>query len=97
MSNVATNAGKEKSTIFETVLSSPGMNEKCRINLMLSRQNIILLCRLIEAGLLTGKNAFDDEIIEALSKESLDEMKAIHEEILKRGDLVEFYQKLKLL
>ena len=97
MSNVATNAGKEKSNIFETVLSSPGMNEKCKINLMLSRQNIILLCRLIETGLLTGKNAFDDEIIAALSKESLDEMKAIHEEILKRGDLVEFYQKLKLL
>jgi len=68
MSNVATNAGKEKSNIFETVLSSPGMNEKCKINLMLSRQNIILLCRLIEAGLLSGKNAFDDEIIAALSK-----------------------------
>jgi hypothetical protein len=97
MSNVATNAGKEKSNIFETVLSSPGMNEKCKINLMLSRQNIILLCRLIEAGLLTGKNAFEDEIIAVLSKESLDEMKAIHEEILKKGDLVEFYQKLKLL
>ena len=97
MSSVSTNAGKEKSNIFETVLSSPGMNEKCKINLLLSRQNIILLCRLIEAGLLTGKNPFDDEIIAALSKESLDEMKAIHEEILKRGGLVEFYQKLKLL
>ena len=97
MSNVATNAGKEKSNIFETVLSSPGMNEKCKINLLLSRQNIILLCRLIETGLLKGRDGFDDEIIAALSKESLDEMKGIYEEILKRGDLVEFYQKLKLL
>ena len=43
-------ANKEKSKIFETVLSSPGMNEKCKIVLMLSRQNILLLSRLIEAN-----------------------------------------------
>jgi len=97
MSNVVTNQEKEKSTIFETILSSPGMNEKCKINLVLSRQNIILLSRLIEAGLLSGKNTFEDEIIQVLSKESLEEMKAIHEEILKKGNLVEFYQKLKLI
>ena len=97
MNSVASNTGKEKSNIFETILSSPGMNEKCKIHLTLSRQNIILFCRLIEAGLLSGKNPFDDEIIATLSKESLDEIKAIHEEILKKGDLVEFYQKLKLL
>ena len=66
MSNVA---NKEKSKIFETVLSSPGMNEKCKIVLMLSRQNILLLTRLMEAGLLTDEQAFDDEIIAALPKE----------------------------
>src|SRR5450631_635610 len=97
MSNVATNPEKEKSNIFETILTSPGMNEKCKINLVLSRQNIILLSRLIEAGLLSRKNVFEDEIINVLSKESLEEMKAIHEDILKRGNLVEFYQKLKLI
>ncbi len=68
MNNVATNSEKEKSTIFETILSSPGMNEKCKINLVLSRQNIILLSRLIETGLLSGKNGIEDEIIRLLSK-----------------------------
>jgi hypothetical protein len=97
MSNVVNNSEKEKSNIFETILTSPGMNEKCKINLVLSRQNIILLSRLIEAGLLSRKNVFEDEIINVLSKESLEEMKAIHEDILKRGNLVEFYQKLKLI
>jgi len=97
MSNVSTNSNKEKSKIFETVLSSPGMGQKCKIALTLSRQNIILLSRLIEAGLLTDKKAFDDEIIAALPKESLDEMRAVHEEILKKADLTEFYDKLKLL
>ena len=94
MSNVA---NKEKSKIFETVLSSPGMNEKCKIVLMLSRQNILLLSRLIESGLLTDEQAFEDEIITALPKESVEEFKAIHEEILKRSDLTEFYERLKLL
>jgi len=95
MNNVATS--KEKSKIFETVLSSPGMNEKCKINLMISRQNILLLSRLIEAGLLSDKKNFDDEIISALPKESFEEFRGIHEEILKKAELTEVYEKLKLL
>lgn len=96
MSNVAT-ANKEKSKIFQTVFSSPGMNEKCKINLIMSRQNILLLSRLIEAGLLTDKNLFDDEIIAVLPEDSLEEFKSIHEEILKKGSLTEFYDLLKTL
>lgn len=88
---------KEKSKIFETILSSPGMNEKCKINLLMSRQNILLLTRLMEAVLLTDKMNFEDEIISSLPKESLEEFKGIHEEILKKADLAEFYEKLKLL
>ena len=95
MNNVAT--GKEKSKIFETVLSSPGMNEKCKINLTISRQNILILGRLIETGLLTDKTSFNDEIINALPKESLEDFKGIHEELLKKAELIEFYGRLKLL
>jgi hypothetical protein len=94
MSNVAS---KEKSKIFETVLSSPGMTEKCKIVLLLSRQNILLLGRLIETGLLSDQQNFKDEIISVLPKESLEEFKAIHEEILRKSDLTEFYEKLKSL
>ena len=94
MNNVAS---KEKSKVFETVLSSPGMTEKCKIVLLLSRQNILLLTRLIESGLLTNEQSFGDEIIAALPKESVDEFKTIHEEILRKSDLTEFYEKLKSL
>ena len=96
MSNVAT-VNKEKSKVFQTILSSPGMNEKCKINLTLSRQNILLLGRLIEAGLLADNNPFDDEIIAALPEGSLAEFKAIHEEILRKSELTDFYQCLKSL
>lgn len=73
------------------------MAEKCKINLTLSRQNILLLTRLIEAGLLSDKNSLDDEIIAALKEGSLEEFKTIHEEILRKGELTDFYQCLKTL
>ena len=97
MSSAAANEKKEKSKIFETVLSSPGMSENCKIVLQLSRQNILLLGRLIEKGLLTEGQRLDDEIINAFPKESIDEFKWIHEEILKKSNLTEFYEKLKSL
>ena len=73
------------------------MGEKCKINLIISRQNIVLLGRLIEAGLLSEKNNLEDEIIASLPPGSLDEFKIIHEEILKKAELTDFYERLKLL
>jgi hypothetical protein len=93
--SAATSGNKEKSMIFQTLLSSPGMIEKCKISLTISRQNILLLSRLIEAGLLTDQSPFEDEIIEALPESSFEEFKAIHEEILRKGNLTEFYERLK--
>lgn len=92
---MSTAVGKEKSKIFETVLSSPGMTQKCKVNVVMSRQNILLLSRLIEAGLLTDEQAFDDVIIAALPKESLEEFRTVHEEILRKAGLIDFYQRLK--
>jgi len=89
-------AAKEKLKIYETVLSSPGMTEKCKIVLQLSRQNILLLSRLIETGLDANKEKAD-EIINLLSKESTEELFAVVPEFLKKGGLTEFYEKLKSL
>ncbi len=97
MSNMSTTTGKEKSKIFQAILSSPGMSDKCKINLTISRQNILLLSRIIEAGILSDNNLFADEIIDALPKDSLSEFKLIHEEILKKGALTEFYERLKMI
>ena len=97
MSNVSTTTSKEKSKIFQAILSSPGMGEKCKISLVISRQNILFLSRIIEAGLLSEDNLFEDEIIDALPKDSLSEFKLIHEEILKKGELTDFYERLKMI
>ena len=97
MSNVKASTKEEKSTIFAMVLSSPGMSENCKIVLQMSRQNVLLLSRLIEAGILNAKGNFEDEILSALPEESAGEFKIIHEEILKKSGLTDFYEKLKSL
>lgn len=72
------------------------MNEKCKVNLMISRQNILLLSRLIENGLISNKENPDD-IMNLLPKESIEELQLIVPEFLKKGGLTELHEKLKAL
>lgn len=88
---------KEKAKVFEAILSSPGMSEKCKINIQISRQQVLLLGRLIEAGLLNPAKVFQDEIIQAFPAESLEDFKVIHEEIMRKAGLTEFYERIKSL
>ena len=83
--------------MFETILTSPGMNEKCKIVLHVSRQNVILLSRVMDKGFLTDKKVLDDEIIAAFPGGSFDDLKTVYDEILKKADLTEFYERLKTL
>lgn len=97
MNSESNHAANEKFRIYETVLSSPGMNEKCKVLLNLTRQNILLLSRIIEFGLEADKKEMKGDIISLLPVESLGEFRGIVDEILQKGGLTEFYGKLKLL
>lgn len=97
MSNAGANGKKEKATVFAMLLSSPGMADSCKIVLQMSRQNVLLLGRLIEAGLLSGKEGQEDEILSAIPETSAEEFKEIHAELLKKSGLTDFYEKLKSL
>ena len=86
---------QEKLKIFETILSSPGMNEGCKISFKISRQNALLLCRLIEAGVMSPGSRFDDDLLSVVAEKSASEFKIVHEEILKKANLTDIYEKLK--
>lgn len=88
---------KMKTKVLETLLSSPGMSEKCKVALSFSRQNIIFLSRLIELIFSNEERQLQDDVLDVISKDSIEELKQVQEEILKKGDLTEFYQKLKSL
>jgi hypothetical protein len=97
MTNVKASTKEEKSKVFEMILCSPGMSENCKIVLQMSRQNVLLLTRLIECGILTSKASFEDEILSSLPETSAGEFKMLHEEILRKSGLTDFYEKLKSL
>lgn len=46
----------EVAKVFDTVLSIPGMSENVKIDLKISRKNVLLLSHFIEQGLLLEKD-----------------------------------------
>lgn len=83
--------------VFETILSSPGMQDHCKIVLNPTRQTILLLARVIENGVEKKNEKEKDEMITFLPADALNELKNISEELLKKGGLVEFYEHMKAL
>ena len=81
--------------VFETVLSIPGMNDNVKIQLSIPRKNVLLLSKVIERGL-AGKDVIvDDNILGITPKETLEELNAISDELLKKAGLIEMNEKLK--
>jgi hypoxanthine-guanine phosphoribosyltransferase len=63
--------------VYDTILSIPGMNETVKIDLKISRKNVLLLNSIIERGL-TVKGADDksSNLLDVVPKETLQEMSA---------------------
>jgi len=97
MNSAAKEPLSNRSKIFETILSSPGMQEPCKIVLNPTRQTILVLARLIENGMKKRDEKDNDEMISFLPQTFLDDLKSMAEELLKKGGLVDFYERLKQL
>lgn len=97
MSSVSNVNGSERAKIFETVFSSPGMKETCKIVLNPSRQTILLLGHLIEQEMLKKQRGEASEIVSYLPTESVEEFSRIFEDLLEKSGLREFYERLKAL
>jgi hypothetical protein len=73
------------------------MQEPCKIVLNPTRQTILVLARLIENGMKKRDEKDNDEMISFLPQTFLDDLKSMAEELLKKGGLVDFYERLKQL
>ena len=78
--------------VFDTVLSIPGMSEPVKIDLKISRKNVLVLSHFIEQGLLLEKDP--SSLMGNLSEEGLSELKSVSQECLQKAGLVELNQKL---
>jgi hypothetical protein len=81
--------------VFDTILSTPGMNEMVKIDLKISRKNVLLLHHVIERGMTVENDV--SGVLGSMSKEGLIELKNVAEECLQKAGIVELNQKLTTL
>ena len=72
--------------VFDTILSTPGMNEMVKIDLKISRKNVLLLHHVIERGMTVENDV--SGVLGSLSKEGLLELKNVAEECLQKAGIV---------
>jgi hypothetical protein len=82
--------------VYDTILSMPGMNETVKIDLKISRRDVLLLNSVIERGL-NAKDADDKTsgLLDIAPKEALQELSNLSEDCLKKAGLTELNEKLK--
>lgn len=83
--------------VFDTILSTPGMNEIVKIDLKISRKNVLLLNHVIERGLSTKEDDKSLSLLGSVSEESLQELKTVADECLQKAGLIELREKLHTL
>lgn len=83
--------------VFDTILSTPGMNEIVKIDLKISRKNVLLLNHVIERGLSTKEDNKSLSLLGSVSEESLLELKTVADECLQKAGLIELREKLHTL
>ena len=83
--------------VLDTVLSIPGMMETVKIDLKISRKNVLLLSNIIDRGLSSGGDEKDGGVLSNIGKETLEELQGIGSECLEKAGLTELNEKLKSL
>lgn len=86
----------EAARLLDILLSVPGMNEQVKIDFKLSRNQVLLLCNVMDWGL-NSKEKDQQGLAEVIVKEDYEELKKISTECLRKAGLMEFNEKLKAL
>lgn len=81
--------------VYDTILSIPGMNDTVKIDLRISRKNVLLLNRVIERGLIVKGDDKSPNILSAVPEDVLKELTLFSEDCLKKAGLTELSDKLK--
>jgi hypothetical protein len=83
--------------VYDTILSIPGMNETVKIDLKMSRKNVLLLNSVIERGLTAKDDDKSSSLLNNVPEESLKELRALASECLQKAGLIELSEKLNML
>jgi hypothetical protein len=83
--------------VYDTILSIPGMNETVKIDLKMSRKNVLLLNSVIERGLTAKDDDKSSNLLNNVPEESLKELRAMASDCLMKAGLIELSEKLNML
>ena len=87
---------KDAAIVYETLLSSPGMNDSIKISLQLPRKSVLLLAKLIELGL-TIKEEEKSSLLQALKGSGAEGIHQVNTQLLQKAGLTEMYERLNAL
>ena len=89
-------ASKNDVTVMavDAILSTPGMNDQVKIDLKMSRRNVLLFNHLIKKGISEEQGENRSEFMLSMGAENLEEINAMAEECLSKAGLVETHEKL---
>jgi hypothetical protein len=82
-------------SVYETLLCIPGMNDQVKLDLKISRKQVLLLSQIIERGLRAEEGERTGML--SVSKQTGDELSQIAKDCLEKAGLVELSSKLKAL
>jgi hypoxanthine-guanine phosphoribosyltransferase len=81
--------------VYDTILSIPGMNETVKIDLKITRRNVLLLNQVIERGLTLKGDEKSSNLLHIMPDDTLKELTSLADDCLKKAGLTQLSEKLK--
>ncbi|TDH17783.1 hypothetical protein EXU57_24910 [Segetibacter sp. 3557_3] len=81
--------------LYDTILSIPGMNDTVKIDIRLSRKNVLLLNKVIERGLRPNPDDKSTGLFNVVPPDALEQLSIVASDFLERAGLKELNEKLK--
>lgn len=88
---------KDVAIVYETLLSSPGMDVAVKISLNVPRKQVLLLSKIIELGLTVKNENGQTGLLSVADAATLEELQGVSGELLKKAGLTEMNDKLNSL
>src|SRR5580704_18727853 len=88
---------KDLNLVYETLLTSPGMNEIVKIDLKIPRRNVLILTKLVELGLTVKNEGPENGLLHIVDMDTAEEFKTMSSDILKKAGLTEMNDKINSL
>ncbi len=83
--------------VYDTILSIPGMNETVKIDMRISRKNVLLLNSVIKRGLASKDDDQSSSLLANIPEETSQELNVFADDCLTKAGLTELSEKLSSL